>query len=157
MGFAVSALLASAMADRPSYGMAFSGEGSLLMNPQILVDAVEHGVQGMIVLFDNRRMGAISGLQWAQYGRDFATHDSVRLDYLKFCSAISGVKAVSGGATRAEFEAALEEAHAHRGLSVVHVPVYCGPDELGTLGAWGEWNVGNWCEEVQQEHQKLGD
>lgn len=37
------------------------------------------------------------------------------------------------------------------GLSVVHVPVYCGPDELGGLGAWGQWNVGNWCEDVQRE------
>jgi hypothetical protein len=27
-------------------------------------------------------------------------------------------------------------------LSVVHVPVYCGPHELGSLGASGEWNVG---------------
>jgi 3D-(3,5/4)-trihydroxycyclohexane-1,2-dione acylhydrolase (decyclizing) len=43
----------------------------------------------------------------------------------------------------------LKIAYAHAGLSVVHVPVYCGPDELGGLGAWGEWNVGNWCEDVQ--------
>ena len=40
-------------------------------------------------------------------------------------------------------------AHAHDGLSVVHVPVYCGDNELGGLGAWGQWNVGNWCEDVQ--------
>ena len=32
---------------------------------------------------------------------------------------------------------------------MVHVPVYSGPDELGSLGAWGQWNVGNWCEDVQ--------
>jgi hypothetical protein len=25
-----------------------------------------------------------------------------------------------------------------------------GPDELGGLGAWGQWNVGNWCEDVQR-------
>jgi 3D-(3,5/4)-trihydroxycyclohexane-1,2-dione acylhydrolase (decyclizing) len=31
----------------------------------------------------------------------------------------------------------------------VHVPVYCGPDERGGLGAWGQWNVGNWCADVQ--------
>jgi len=29
------------------------------------------------------------------------------------------------------------------------VPVYCGPHELGGLGAWGQWNVGNWCTDVQ--------
>jgi 3D-(3,5/4)-trihydroxycyclohexane-1,2-dione acylhydrolase (decyclizing) len=32
----------------------------------------------------------------------------------------------------------------------VHMPVYCGPDALGGLGAWGQWNVGNWCEDVQR-------
>jgi hypothetical protein len=32
---------------------------------------------------------------------------------------------------------------------VIHVAVYCGPDELGGLGSWGEWNVGNWCDDVQ--------
>jgi 3D-(3,5/4)-trihydroxycyclohexane-1,2-dione acylhydrolase (decyclizing) len=43
----------------------------------------------------------------------------------------------------------MKSAHAHNGLSVIHVPVYSGPDELGGLGAWGEWNVGNWCDDVQ--------
>ena len=67
MGFAPSALLASALADKPRYGIAFCGDGSFMMNPQILIDAVEHKVRGMIVIFDNRRMAAISGLQLAQY------------------------------------------------------------------------------------------
>ncbi|MFZ1209081.1 MAG: thiamine pyrophosphate-dependent enzyme, partial [Pseudolabrys sp.] len=67
MGFAASALLASALADNPRYGIAFSGDGSFIMNPQILIDAIEHRAQGMIVIFDNRRMAAITGLQLAQY------------------------------------------------------------------------------------------
>ena len=57
----------SALADKPRYGIAFCGDGSFMMNPQILIDAVEHGVRGMIVIFDNRRMAAITGLQLAQY------------------------------------------------------------------------------------------
>jgi 3D-(3,5/4)-trihydroxycyclohexane-1,2-dione acylhydrolase (decyclizing) len=44
---------------------------------------------------------------------------------------------------------ALKSAHTYAGLSVLRVPVYCGPDELGGLGAWGEWNVGNWVADVQ--------
>ncbi|MCP5045352.1 MAG: thiamine pyrophosphate-binding protein, partial [bacterium] len=42
MGFAASALLASALADRPRYCLAVVGDGSFMMNPQILIDAVEH-------------------------------------------------------------------------------------------------------------------
>jgi 3D-(3,5/4)-trihydroxycyclohexane-1,2-dione acylhydrolase (decyclizing) len=149
MGFAASALLASALADNPRYGIAFSGDGSFMMNPQILIDAVEHGVRGMIVIFDNRRMAAITGLQLAQYKTEFRTNDHVAVDYQKLAGSVSGVLAVSGGNSADSLKAALKTAHAHAGLSVVHVPVYCGPDELGGLGAWGEWNVGNWCEDVQ--------
>jgi 3D-(3,5/4)-trihydroxycyclohexane-1,2-dione acylhydrolase (decyclizing) len=149
MGFAASALLGSALADRPRYGIAFSGDGSFMMNPQVLIDAVEHRLRAMIVIFDNRRMAAISGLQLSQYGQDFRTNDHVAVDYLRLASAVSGVLSVSGGDTAGTLRAALARAHAHDGLSVVHVPVYCGADERGGLGAWGEWNVGNWVEDVQ--------
>ena len=149
MGFAASALLASALADNPRYGIAFSGDGSFMMNPQILIDAIEHRAQGMIVIFDNRRMAAITGLQLAQYKTEFRTNDHVAVDYQKLASSVSGVLAVSGGVDAKSLRAALKIAHGHNGLSVVHVPVYYGPDELGGLGAWGEWNVGNWCDDVQ--------
>ena len=151
MGFAGSALLASGIAEKPRYGIAFTGDGSFMMNPQILIDAVEHKVHGMIVIFDNRRMAAITGLQLAQYGRDFRTSNSVPVDYVQLASAVKGVRALHGGFSAGELRAALKAAHAHDGLSVVHVPVYAGPDELAGLGAFGQWNVGNWCEAVQQE------
>jgi 3D-(3,5/4)-trihydroxycyclohexane-1,2-dione acylhydrolase (decyclizing) len=149
MGFAVSALLASAAADKPRYSIAFTGDGSFMMNPQILIDAVEHGVRGMIVIFDNRRMAAITGLQLAQYNTEFKTNDRVAVDYVQLANSVSGVRALWGGENADALRAALTTAKAHDGLAVVHVPVYSGPDELGGLGAWGQWNVGNWCEDVQ--------
>jgi 3D-(3,5/4)-trihydroxycyclohexane-1,2-dione acylhydrolase (decyclizing) len=151
MGFAVSGLLASAVADKPRYGIAFTGDGSFMMNPQMLIDAVEHRLRGMIVIFDNRRMAAITGLQLAQYGKEFRTNDSVPVDYVQLAGAVKGVRALHGGYSADELRAALKEARLHDGLSVVHVPVYAGPDELAGLGAWGQWNVGNWCDDVQRE------
>jgi len=151
MGFATSALLAAAGTSSPRYGIAFTGDGSFMMNPQILIDAVEHGVHGMVVIFDNRRMAAITSLQLAQYGKEFRTNDAVPVDYVQLASAVGGVKAIHGGWTTDELKAALEQAHAHQGLSVLHVPVYAGEDPLSELGAWGEWNVGNWCENVQDQ------
>jgi 3D-(3,5/4)-trihydroxycyclohexane-1,2-dione acylhydrolase (decyclizing) len=151
MGFAASALLASALANKPRYGIAFCGDGSFMMNPQVLIDAVEHRLRGMIVIFDNRRMAAITGLQLAQYGKEFRTGDSVPVDYVRLAGAVQGVRALHGGFGADELRAALKEAYAHDGLSVVHVPVYAGPDELAGLGAWGQWNVGNWCADVQRE------
>ncbi|MFZ5691064.1 MAG: thiamine pyrophosphate-binding protein [Pseudomonadota bacterium] len=151
MGFAVSGLLASALADTPRYGIAFTGDGSFMMNPQALIDAVEHKLRGMIVIFDNRRMAAITGLQLAQYGKEFRTNDSVPVDYVQLAGAVKGVRALHGGFSANELRTALSEAKAHDGLSVVHVPVYAGPDELAGLGAFGQWNVGNWCDDVQRE------
>ena len=151
MGFATSALLASGAAEKPRYSIAFTGDGSFMMNPQALIDAVEHGVRGMIVIFDNRRMAAITGLQLAQYGREFRTNDSVPVDYVQLAASVKGVCALFGGYDADELRAALALAHAHDGLSVLHVPVYAGPDDLAGLGAWGQWNVGNWCADVQRE------
>ena len=37
----------------------------------------------MIVLFDNRRMAAITALQQAQYGTDYRTNDGVAVDYVQ--------------------------------------------------------------------------
>jgi 3D-(3,5/4)-trihydroxycyclohexane-1,2-dione acylhydrolase (decyclizing) len=99
-------------------------------------------------------MAAITGLQLAQYNEGFRTNDSVVVDYVTLANAVSGVKAISGGDNADSLRKALHEAQKHEGLSVVHVPVYCGPNELGGLGAWGEWNVGNWCEDVQRQWQR---
>ena len=126
------------------------------MNPQILIDGVEHGARGCIVLLDNRRMGAIAGLQIAQYGAECGTNDGVVVDYLALAGAVGGVKALAGGGSPAELAAALEQARGHEGLSLIHVPVYFGPDERGGLGAFGRWNVGNWCADTQALRHEIG-
>ena len=156
MGFAVCALLSGALAEKPVYGFAFSGDGSFTMNPQILFDGIEHGVRGCIILFDNRRMAAITGLQNAQYQSDFKTSDGVEVDYLALARVVKGLHAISGGTTPDELRHALNTAFEYNGLSLIHVPVYAGEHELGGLGAFGAWNVGNWCEDVQKDHHRLG-
>ena len=156
MGFAVSALMATAMTDTPFYGLAFSGDGSFVMSPQILIDGVEHGATGGILLLDNRSMAAISGLQQAQYEAVYATYDHVVVDYKAWAAAIHGVAAFEGGASPQSLIAALDRAYAHKGLSLIHVPVYSGDDPLGNMGVFGRWNVGNWCGETQALRHKIG-
>ena len=156
MGFAVSALLVTGVAMQPFYGLALTGDGSFTMNPQILIDGVEHGARGCILLLDNGRMGAISGLQNDQYGADFATWNTIHVDYLAWGRAIPGVLALEGGHTPDSLRAALEEAGKHAGLSLIHVPVYFGADPLGGMGVYGRWNVGNWCDDVQSLRHEIG-
>jgi len=156
MGFAASALLAGAIAEIKRYAIAFCGDGSFTMNPQILIDGVEHKVKGCILVFDNRRMAAISGLQLAQYGNDYKTSDSVKVDYAAWANSIKGVNGIFGGRTPEELQKALKEAYAYQGLSLIHIPVYSGHEELGRMGVFGDWNVGPWCEKVQSEHHRIG-
>ncbi len=156
MGFAVSSLLATGLASMPFYGLAISGDGSFTMNPQILIDGVEHGARGCILLLDNRRMAAISGLQVAQYGVDHATNDHVEVDYIAWARSIKGVQALDGGRSMESLLAALDKAKEHDGLSLIHVPVYHGPNPLGGMGVFGRWNVGNWCEDTQTLRHDIG-
>ena len=144
------------MAERPVYAIAFSGDGSFTVNPEILFDGVEHGVKACILLLDNRRMAAISGLQNDQYYALYKTGDQVETDYLALARSVKGVKGLFGGYSPAELRAALQEASGYSGLSLIHLPVYWGDHELGGLGVYGEWNVGSRCEEVQREHHRIG-
>ena len=158
MGFSGSALLATGITDKPFYGLAFTGDGSFIMNPAILVDGTLHGANGCILLLDNRRMGAISGLQHAQFGetRDYATNDNVEVDYVTLAKSVKGVEAFHGGYTKESLIDALNKAKAYKGLSLIHVPVYFGTEPLGGLGAFGRWNVGNWCDDVQKMRHEIG-
>lgn len=156
MGFAVSALLSTALTSNHFYGLALSGDGSFTMNPQILIDGVEHGVRGCILILDNRRMGAISGLQDAQYSHDYATGDSVEVDYCAWARAVKGVSALDGGQSTGSLMTALERARAHDGLTLIHLPVYYGENPLGGMGVFGRWNVGNWCGETQALRHRIG-
>jgi 3D-(3,5/4)-trihydroxycyclohexane-1,2-dione acylhydrolase (decyclizing) len=156
MGFACSAVLSSALSEKSFYPLAFSGDGSFMMNPQILIDAVEHHAQGCILILDNRRMSAISALQIDQYGVDFATNDSVKVDYVAMAKSIEGVNAIHGGFDVKSLLSALQAAKEYKGLSVIHLPVYYGPNELGGLGTFGRWNVGVWSEETQKLRHKIG-
>lgn len=105
-------------------------------------------MRGCILIFDNRSMAAIAGLQMAQYKRTYKTSDEIAIDYVAMANSVSGVKGLSGGHSPEELRRALDAAYEHKGLSVVHVPVYSGEDERGGLGVFGSWNVGNWCEAV---------
>ena len=156
MGFAASALLATAVSERAFYGLAFSGDGSFTMCPQILIGGVEHGAKGCILLFDNRRMGAITGLQYAQFGKEYATGDAVKVDYVNWAASIEGVVAFHGGRSPESLREALDQAKEHHGISLIHVPVYFGEDELGGMGVFGRWNVGNWCEATQKMRHEIG-
>ena len=155
MGFASSALLATGLSKSRFFGVAMTGDGSFTMNPQILIDGIQHNARGVIVLLDNRRQGAISSLQRDQYGVDYATNDQVAVDYCAWAAAIKGVQALHGGYSTDELSSALDAAYSHNGLTLIHVPIYFGSDPLGGLGSFGRWNVGSWVASTQELRHQL--
>lgn len=155
MGFATSAVLSTGLSARPFFGVTLTGDGSFTMNPQVLLDGVQHNATGVIVLMDNRRQGAISSLQLDQYGADFATNDQVEVDYAAWARSVKGVRGLHGGFTTDALAAALDDAYSHKGLTLVHVPVYFGPDPLGGLGSFGRWNVGPWVAATESLRHEL--
>jgi 3D-(3,5/4)-trihydroxycyclohexane-1,2-dione acylhydrolase (decyclizing) len=126
------------------------------MNPQILIDGIEHHARGCILLLDNGRMGAISGLQNDQYGNGFATWNTIKIDYLSWVRSVPGILALEGGDTPESLQNALGQAGEYDGLSFIRLPVYFGNDPLGGMGVYGRWNVGNWSEDVQALRHKIG-
>jgi 3D-(3,5/4)-trihydroxycyclohexane-1,2-dione acylhydrolase (decyclizing) len=156
MGFAVSALLATAASTHGFSALAITGDGSFTMNPQILIDGVEHKARGCILLMDNGRMGAITGLQKDQFGQEFATWNTLKVEYLSWARSVPGVLALDGGDTPDSLQSALDQASVHDGLTFIHLPVYFGDDPLGGMGVYGRWNVGNWSEEVQTLRHQIG-
>ena len=149
MGFGTSALLATALSPATPYSLSVVGDGSFLMNPQALIDGVVHGARGAIVVLDNRRMGAISALQEAQYGKAYATFDDAEIDFVRLANSVGGVVAVSGDGGAEALVEALEKVFAHGGVGLVHVPVYYGADPRGSISAFGRWNVGSWVADTQ--------
>ncbi len=97
-------------------------------------------------------MGAISTLQSLQYAADYKTSDAVAVNYARLASGIEEISSIDGGNTRESLWDALGRAYRHEGLSIVHVPVYWSAEGDGNLGAYGQWNVGNWCADVQDEY-----
>ena len=95
-------------------------------------------------------------MQDAQYGHEFATRNTLQVDYLAWARSVPGLLALAGGRSPQALQAALEQAFAHPGLSLIHLPVYYGPDPLGGMGVYGRWNVGNWCDDVQSLRHQIG-
>jgi 3D-(3,5/4)-trihydroxycyclohexane-1,2-dione acylhydrolase (decyclizing) len=78
------------------------------------------------------------------------------VDYVAWASAIAGVNALHSGYSIETLLHALNQARLHPGLSLIHVPVYYGPDELGGMGVFGRWNVGNWSADTQALRHQIG-
>jgi len=82
MGFGLPAAIGAALAYPTRTVVCFSGDGSLLMNIQELVTAVEEDVNVKIILMNNNSLGLVQQQQDLFYGgRIFASDYQTRVDF----------------------------------------------------------------------------
>ena len=82
MGFGLPAAIGAALAYPTRTVVCFSGDGSLLMNIQELVTAVEEDVNVKIILMNNNSLGLVHQQQDLFYGgRLFASDYQARVDF----------------------------------------------------------------------------
>ena len=82
MGFGLPAAIGAALAYPTRTVVCFSGDGSLLMNIQELVTAVEEDVNVKIILMNNNSLGLVQQQQDLFYGgRIFASDYQARVDF----------------------------------------------------------------------------
>ncbi len=119
MGFGLPAAIGAALACPDRTVICFSGDGSLLMNIQELVTAVEEDVNVKIVVMNNRSLGLVHQQQDLFFGkRHFASGFRSDLDFATIATGF-GMPAYDLAAS-ADPLAMLEEAMTRPGPCLIH-------------------------------------
>jgi len=145
MGYEVSGGVGAQLADPSRRVHVLIGDGSYLMMAQDILTAVQEHLRMTIIIVDNFGYGSIAALSEQSGAEAFGCRfqergEGIRLDGPRL-EVDFAANAASFGAyvlradTAAGFRAALADARAHNGTSVVYVRV----DEQGRFGGSGAW------------------
>ena len=122
MGFGLPAAIGAALACPDRMVVCFSGDGSLLMNIQELVTAVEEDVNVKIIVMNNKSLGLVHQQQDLFYGqRIFASDYRVAVNFCAIAQGFGMRTAELGGAS--DPAALLAEALALPGPCLIHAPI----------------------------------
>ena len=122
MGFGLPAAIGAALACPTRTVVCFSGDGSLLMNIQELVTAVEENVNVKILLMNNNSLGLVHQQQELFYGgRLFASDYRTRVDFSAIARGF-GMTAYDL-ATATHPSATLARALSTPGPCLIHAPI----------------------------------
>ncbi|MFC6355392.1 3D-(3,5/4)-trihydroxycyclohexane-1,2-dione acylhydrolase (decyclizing) [Luethyella okanaganae] len=148
MGYEIPGAIGNAIADPSRHVFGLIGDGTYLMLSQEVMTAVQERLKMTIVIVDNYGYGSIAALSESRGSQGFACrfnergkgerHDGARIE-VDFAANAASYGATVWRADNAEsFRAALSEATAFEGTSVVYVQVDA-QARFGGSGAW--WDV----------------
>jgi acetolactate synthase-1/2/3 large subunit len=122
MGFGLPAAIGAALACPDRTVVCFSGDGSLLMNVQELVTAVEENVNVKLIVMNNNSLGLVHQQQELFYGkRIFAADFQVQVDFVRIAEGF-GMSAYDLATTDAPL-ATLAHALRTPGPCLIHAPI----------------------------------
>ncbi|MCK9372925.1 MAG: acetolactate synthase large subunit [Sulfuricurvum sp.] len=122
MGFGFPAALGVKRADRERISINVTGDGSILMNIQELMTAVEYRLPVINVILNNNFLGMVRQWQTMFYDKRHSSTDlSMQPDFVKLAESFGGVGyRVS---TKEEFDAALKDAIEKNVVAIIDVAV----------------------------------
>lgn len=122
MGFGFPAAMGVQEADKDKVSINFTGDGSILMNIQELMTAVENKVPVINIILNNNFLGMVRQWQTFFYDKRFAETDlSMQPDFVKLSESFGGIG--YRVETKEEFDAALKEAVEKKTVCMIDVVV----------------------------------
>ncbi|MCH6256088.1 acetolactate synthase large subunit [Puniceicoccaceae bacterium K14] len=122
MGFGLPAAIGASLEEREKTVVCFSGDGSILMNIQELVTAVEENANVKIVISNNNSLGLVHQQQNLFYGKNiFAANFSKAVDFTMLARAC-GMEAYDLGQVT-DPSKTLEHALSESGPCLINVPI----------------------------------
>jgi acetolactate synthase-1/2/3 large subunit len=122
MGFGFPAALGVHEAHPDKVSINFTGDGSILMNIQELMTAVEHKVPVINIILNNNFLGMVRQWQTFFYDKRYAETDlSMQPDFVKLAESFGGIG--YRVTTKEEFDAALKEAVEKKTVCMIDVGV----------------------------------
>ena len=129
LGFAYPTALGAKVAQPDKAVVAISGDGGFLFNSQELATAVQHGINAVVVVFNDNAYGNVLRDQMTRFNGRSIGAELHNPDFVKLAEAYGarGVRAEGPD----ELEAALKEALAIEAPSLIEVPVGMMPSPFG--------------------------
>ncbi len=122
MGFGFPAAIGVQKAKEDKISINFSGDGSILMNIQELMTAVEYDIPVINIVLNNNYLGMVRQWQTFFYDKRYAETDlSAQPDFVKVAESFGGVGFRC--TTKAEFNKALIDAISSKKVAIIEVVV----------------------------------
>ena len=122
MGFGFPAAMGAYEAFPDKVSVNFTGDGSILMNIQELMTAVEHKIPVINIILNNNFLGMVRQWQTFFYDKRYAETDlSLQPDFVKLSESFGGIG--YRVTTKEEFDAALKDAVEKKTVCMIDVVV----------------------------------